>query len=622
MQIQPVGRVFSVSHHNGELFALRRLLSVVKGAVSFEDLATVEGHIHTSFRDACKARGMLADDAEIIAALQEIVETTVSISIIRRQFVTLLIHSAPSDPQAIFNYFVDDLCNPDDGSDAVEVALLEIEAEMNDRHRSLEESEFGFTLPEARDLRRTVRRRRQTDSIASAAEDVRLRDQILPQLTDEQNDALNRIVSAINQDQDSKLFALISSAGCGKTIFANGLASFLRASNRSVICVAASALAAMLLRHGVTAHSTFHIPIPANEHSMCNLSAADRAYIKAASLIIYDECSMVHKDVVDTVERSMRDIMKNDRHFGGKAILFMGDFKQLLPVVRYGSGHSCTMQTCLWWRDVQFVYFTKNWRAASNPAYAAFLEEVGAGRIDFIEAPPGCRVDTYQQLIDAVYGDSWDNAHQILALTLETCAIVNDLCFDKLPGPMTSVPASDSYVDCRDPDDFPQDYVESLDMKGAPPWMLKFKVGAKYMCIRNLDLARGIVNGTMLRLLSFGRHTAQFEILTGKSSGSVDVFTKAAFTITPEASGLPFTIIRKQYPIIPAYCLSVHKAQGQSLQRVGLIFESDPFTHGQLYVALSRVSGWDRVFTMYQGDNIKNHVLRHLLLALPRQPQS
>ena len=175
------------------------------------------------------------------------------------------------------------------------------------------------------------------------------------------------------------------------------------------------------------------------------------------------------------------------------------------------------------------------------------------------------------------------------------------------------MPASDTYVDCRNPDDFPHDYIETLDMKGAPPWMLQMKVGAKYMCIRNLDLKRGIVNGTMLKLISIGRHTAQFEILTGKACGSVDIFTRAVFTITPEASGLPFTVVRKQFPIIPAYCLSVHKAQGQTLQRVGLIFESDPFTHGQLYVALSRVAGWHKVFTMYQGDNIKNHVLRHLL---------
>jgi citrate lyase synthetase len=143
--------------------------------------------------------------------------------------------------------------------------------------------------------------------------------------------------------------------------------------------------------------------------------------------------------------------------------------------------------------------------------------------------------------------------------------------------------------------------------------MLKMKVGAKYMCIRNLDVKRGIVNGTMLKLISLGRHTAQFHILTGKACGCVDIFTKAVFTIAPEASGLPFTVVRKQYPIIPAYCLSIHKAQGQSLNCVGIIFESDPFTHGQLYVALSRVAGWDKVYTMYQGDNIKNHVLKHLL---------
>jgi hypothetical protein len=323
---------------------------------------------------------------------------------------------------------------------------------------------------------------------------------------------------------------------------------------------------------------------------------------------------MVHKDVADTVERTLRDVMQNDRHFGGKAVLFMGDFKQLLPVVRFGSGHNCTMHKCHWWRDMQLLNFSKNWRAANNPEYTTFLEEVGNGRIEFVEVPAECRVTSYADLIDAVYGDTWESSHQILALTLETCAAVNDMCFEKLPGVLTCVPASDKYIDCKDPDDFPHDYVESLDMRGAPPWMLKMKVGAKYMCIRNLDLKRGIVNGTMLRLLSIGRHTAQFEILTGKASGCIDIFTKAAFTITPEASGLPFTIIRKQYPIIPAYCLSVHKAQGQTLNRVGLIFESDPFTHGQLYVALSRVAGWHKVFAMYQGQNIKNHVLMHLLM--------
>ncbi len=44
--------------------------------------------------------------------------------------------------------------------------------------------------------------------------------------------------------------------------------------------------------------------------------------IRAVDLIIYDECSMVHSDVADTVDRSLRDIMKNNCPFGGKAIQF------------------------------------------------------------------------------------------------------------------------------------------------------------------------------------------------------------------------------------------------------------------------------------------------------------
>lgn len=616
LQVQAVGRVYSVSHHNVELFALRRLLSIVKGAVSFEDLATVNGFAYPTFREACKARGMLADDAEIMAAMQEIVDTTVSVSAIRRQFVMLLLHSAPVDPQALFQYFVEDLCEAADGADAVNVALLEMESEMQEHRRSLADAEFGFVLPDDRNMQRSVRRRRVSLTADSAAAAAQMRDQLVPLFTDEQHAAMRLILNAIDEDHDSKLFGLLASAGVGKTLFANGLAAHLRSENRSVLCVAASGLAAILLSEGRTAHSALKIPIPANEMSMCNFTSAERAAIRQTSLIIYDECSMVHSDIADTVDRSLRDVMHDDRHFGGKAVLFMGDFKQLLPVVRYGSGHNCTIQRCKWWPSLQLLAFTKNWRAACNPDYTAFLEEVGNGRMEIITPPPECRVSNYTELIDAVYGTTWENTHQILALTLETCAAVNDLCFDKLPGNLTCMPASDSYVDCRDPDDFPPEYIESLDMKGAPPWLLKFKLGAKYMCIRNLDLKRGIVNGTLLKLLSIGRHTAQFQILTGKASGSVDIFTRAVFTITPEASGLPFTVIRTQFPIIPAYCLSVHKAQGQSLQCVGLIFESDPFTHGQLYVALSRVAGWHKVFTMFQGDNIKNHVLRHLLQAV------
>jgi hypothetical protein len=588
------------------------LLSVVKGPTSFEDLATYDGIIHETFRNACYARGIISDDDALITAMHEIVETTVCITQIRKHFARMLVHSAPVDPRGLFNLFVDDLSDCIDGQADVGSALLAIEAIMKDMNRSLTESDFGFVLPSCLPHQLPIRRGGHNSTIA-ISESIRLRDELLPMLTAEQQEAMRDVIASIDNEHECNVFTLLASAGCGKTIFANGLASNLRAQGRTVVCVAASAMAAMLLIGGATAHSTFHIPIPANETTACNLSYEERESLKRVSLIIYDECSMVHADVANTVERTLRDVMRNQRPFGGKTIVWMGDFKQLLPVVRYGKGHNHTIQTCSWWKLATKLTFSKNWRAVQNPSYSSFLEDLGNGRLDKVVPPAECRCTSYDEIIEKVYGDHSSSHNLILALTLDTCADINRMCFAKLPGEIIEKPAADQYVDCSDRDAFPPDYVQSLAMHGAPPWMLQFRPGAKYMCIRNLDPVRGLINGTMLKLLSVGRNLIQVQILSGKSAGSCDTLTRCVFTITPEASGLPFTILRSQFPIIPAYCLSVHKAQGQTLQKVGVVFESDPFTHGQLYVALSRVGGWDQVHTYFQGEDILNVVLRHLL---------
>jgi hypothetical protein len=87
----------------------------------------------------------------------------------------------------------------------------------------------------------------------------------------------------------------------------------------------------MLLLGGTTSHSRLHIPIPANDGTICYFNSDDRNVIRNADVILFDECSMVHHDVA---ERSLRDLMHDNRLFGGKVVVFMGDFEQLLPVVR------------------------------------------------------------------------------------------------------------------------------------------------------------------------------------------------------------------------------------------------------------------------------------------------
>lgn len=558
VQAPPVGRIYGVSHHNAELFALRRLLSVVTGATSFVDMATYAGVVHEGFQAACRARGMMVDDCDLIEAMNEIIATTVPVAAIRRSMARLLAHSAPSDPQALYHMFAQDLCDVnDDASQAANIALLAVENMMQEMGRSLADVEFGFALPDVHDVE-PDRRRRRVETGVSAVEAALQRDSLLPQFTHEQHAALHQIVESIASDQQCKVFALLASAGCGKTLFAEGLAAYIRSQNGRVMSVAASALAAMLLTAGTTAHAALHIPIPCNETSTCNLSREDRSNIRRTDLIIWDECSMVHAEIADTVDRTLRDIMNNNHPFGGKCVLFMGDFKQLLPVVRYGKGCNFTMQKCRWWKQVIKLKFSKNWRAVQNPDYTQWLQDIGMGVIEHVVVPPEQRVESYDAMIDKIYGDNLAHAHnhQILALTLETCATINSMCLNKMPGQATEIPAADSYVDCSDRDAFPANYVESLPMKGAPPFMICFKTGARYMCMKNIDIRRGLINGTMLQLLSCGRRYAQFKVLSGKSAGSVELLTKAMFTITPEASGLPFTILRRQYvlPTLHLFC--------------------------------------------------------------------
>ena len=50
----------------------------------------------------------------------------------------------------------------------------------------------------------------------------------------------------------------------------------------------------------------------------------------------------------------------------------------------------------------------------------------------------------------------------------------------------------------------------------------------------------------------------------------------------------PFTIVRRQFPIRPAFCITINKGQGQSNQRVGIYLPKPVFGHGQLYTGFSR----------------------------------
>jgi ATP-dependent DNA helicase PIF1 len=119
-------------------------------------------------------------------------------------------------------------------------------------------------------------------------------------------------------------------------------------------------------------------------------------------------------------------------------------------------------------------------------------------------------------------------------------------------------------------------------LNGVPPASLLLKINGRYMITKNYDVARGVVNGTLIEMLQYSRHIVQVKLLTGTQKGRIIRLPRCSSHVSQENSGLPFAFSRVQFPIMPAYCVSVHKSQGQTLDNVGLWIDQDCFAHGQL----------------------------------------
>nr|GFC61160.1 hypothetical protein [Tanacetum cinerariifolium] len=132
--------------------------------------------------------------------------------------------------------------------------------------------------------------------------------------------------------------------GTGKTYLYKTMSDALRSKGDIVLNVALSGIAALLLEGRRITHSLFAIPINVVEDSMCHIAAdSEVAYlIRKVNLIIWDEAPMINMHCYEAFDRTLRDICRTDpsvasnKVFGGKVILFGGDFRQILLVITNG----------------------------------------------------------------------------------------------------------------------------------------------------------------------------------------------------------------------------------------------------------------------------------------------
>uniref|UniRef100_A0A0G4F0L8 ATP-dependent DNA helicase n=1 Tax=Chromera velia CCMP2878 TaxID=1169474 RepID=A0A0G4F0L8_9ALVE len=238
------------------------------------------------------------------------------------------------------------------------------------------------------------------------------------------------------------------------------------------LAVASTGIAATLLPLASTAHAAFGVPLKIEKDSVCapSKNSAAAQIVRQCRLIVWDEVTMSHKYIIAAVKRWLEDVCGGDE-WGGKVIVFSGDWQQCLPVIPKAPRATIvasTMKKWEHWRPIQVRQLTQNMRVqrliaqgrdpARQQAWADLLRRVGRGRDgDTVTLAPSTRstASDTDGFIKEIFGDiSSGNippetiaSRAILAPRNEDVNEVNKTAIDMFPGQETEFLSVDMSTD-------------------------------------------------------------------------------------------------------------------------------------------------------------------------------
>ena len=500
-----------MSPRDEERFYLRMLLQHVRGPQSFEDIRTVQGIVHETFKAAAITRHLLDDDTEWIHLMQE-VSTFNMPRQLRQTFALICIFNSLKNPFGLFEQFkeslAEDYLRNFSTTIAEKKALRYIDSIMRLHGRNC--MEFG--MPEPGPIE-------SIDTTYDPHEEFELANELISTLNPLQRTIFDEICSVIDENTvESRFFFVDGAGGTGKTYLYSTIMSHLRGQSRSVVAFATTGIAADLLKGGRTIHSGFKIPLSAVETSVSSMKipSFDSNKLRDACLIIIDEASMLSSHSLRIIDKLLKEIMNDDRPFGGKTFMHGGDFRQTSNIVPHGTPTDI-LEVCIksspLWQYVKKRSLISNMRTAGQTTFNDWVLQVGNGDLsndlsnlsrDLIQLPVHLVENT--DLVASVFGEkiSTTTADEILEVSKKVILTpkntnATDLNYQilrLLESDIREYRSVDSIVteDINDTIDFPVEFLNELCPSGLPPHILKLKVGAFIMLLRNLDPKNGLLN--------------------------------------------------------------------------------------------------------------------------------
>ncbi|CAF4493388.1 unnamed protein product [Rotaria sp. Silwood2] len=283
------------------------------------------------------------------------------------------------------------------GAETAEAMVFyEIEAKLTEQEQSF--ADFGMSPP-------SIFCPIQIETI-NKEEELRVGQHMYEALNENQRQAADEILEAYYRRSVTTASCLFidGPGGTGKTHLYNTLCRLFKGQGVRVLAVAWTGIAANLLPEGRTAHSHFKLPVPLLETSTSSIrpNIKEAVVIRKADVLIWDEAPMAPSYALKAVDILFRDIMNVNVPFEGKIMVLGGDFRQVLPVVRFANRSrlvAASLKSSELWSYFKSIRLNKNMRTGpGEEEFSEWLIKLGNGELpskenDEIELPAACTSD-------------------------------------------------------------------------------------------------------------------------------------------------------------------------------------------------------------------------------------